>query len=109
MVCAYSRIKVIAPATPYDAKGMLVAAVRDNNPVVMLEHRWLHNTVGPVPKEIYEVFIKSESPVKVKTFLVAYSYMLTEAMVAAQALHQKGIDIEVIDAARIAHSILKPS
>jgi pyruvate/2-oxoglutarate/acetoin dehydrogenase E1 component len=92
-------LKVIAPATPYDAKGMLVAAVRDNNPVVMLEHRWLHNTVGLVPKEIYEAPLSKARVTREgkDVTLVAYSYMLTEAMVAAQALHQKGIDIEVID------------
>ena len=49
-----------------------------------------------MPKEIYEAPLsKAESPVKGKTLLVAYSYMLTEAMVAAQALHQKGIDIDI--------------
>ena len=48
-------LKVVMPATPYDAKGLLVAAVEDDNPVIYLEHRWLHGIWGPVPEERYRV------------------------------------------------------
>ena len=48
-------LKVVMPATPYDAKGLLISAVEDNNPVIFMEHRWLHNTFGEVPKRKYKV------------------------------------------------------
>ena len=50
-------LKVVAPSCAYAAKGMLTAAVRDNNPVIFIEHRWLHNTTSEVPEELYEVEI----------------------------------------------------
>ena len=92
-------LKVIAPATAYDAKGMLISAVRDNNPVVMLEHRWLHNTVGDVPSELYETPLGKSKVVKEgkDVTIVTYSYMVTEALVAANTLAAYGIDVEVVD------------
>src|SRR3989344_1474080 len=48
-------LKVVMPATAHDAKGLLVASVRDNNPVIFLEHRWVHGVRGPVPEELYEI------------------------------------------------------
>lgn len=92
-------LKVVAPATPKDAKGLLIAAVRDNNPVVILEHRWLHDTLEYVPKEIYETNIgKAKIAYKGnKLTIVTYSYMLLEALFAAETLAANGINVEVID------------
>src|SRR5262245_38296050 len=48
-------LKVVMPATPHDAKGLLIAAIEDDNPVVFIEHRWLYNIHGPVPEGVYRV------------------------------------------------------
>src|SRR5579872_1970482 len=48
-------LKVVMPSNPYDAKGLLISAIEDDNPVVYLEHRWLHGIFGEVPKEIYRI------------------------------------------------------
>ena len=92
-------IKVIMPSNPYDAKGLLTAAVRDNNPVVMLEHRWLHNTFGPVPEGNYEIEIgKAKIAQKGDDItIVSYSYMMVEALRCASILAKCGINAEVID------------
>lgn len=92
-------LKVVAPATPNDAKGLLVAAVRDNNPVVILEHRWLHNTVGNVRSELFETKIGKANIVRRggDLTLVTYSYMLTEALNVADILSRNGVSLEVID------------
>lgn len=92
-------LKVVAPATAYDAKGLMIAAVRDNNPVVFMEHRWLHNTFSHVPADTYETEIgKSRIARSGKDLtIVTYSYMVTEALVAADTLAKEGIDVEVID------------
>jgi pyruvate/2-oxoglutarate/acetoin dehydrogenase E1 component len=92
-------LKVVMPATPYDAKGLLVAAIRDNNPVVYLPDRWLHGQKGHVPEEMFEV------PIGVAAVrrggkdltIIASSYLAAEAQVAAQTLADDGIDAEVID------------
>lgn len=92
-------LKVVIPSTPYDAKGLLVAAVRDGNPVMFIEHRWVYDYTGYVPEEIYEVPIgkgivrRQGSDVTV----VAISQMVYEAEKAAKLLEAKGISIEIID------------
>ncbi len=48
-------LKVVMPSTPYDAKGLMIAAIADDNPVVFIDDRWLHHTEGEVPTEIYEI------------------------------------------------------
>ena len=92
-------LKVVAPSTAYDAKGMMIAAVRDNNPVVILEHRWLHNTTGDVPKKAFETPIGKSRIAKNGTdvTIVTYSYMVTEAIIAANALEKVGVSVEVVD------------
>ncbi|HEY8965290.1 MAG TPA: transketolase C-terminal domain-containing protein [Candidatus Methylacidiphilales bacterium] len=92
-------LKVVMPVSPHDAKGMLISAIEDNNPVVFLEHRWLHNISGSVPEGIYRVPI---GPVRVARegrdiTLVAVSYMVLEALRAAEMLAEQGIEAEVID------------
>ncbi len=92
-------LKVIMPATPYDAKGLMISAIEDNNPVIFLEHRWLHTITGKVPEAIYRIPIgkaniaRSGSDVTI----VAFSYMVIEALFAANILMTLGIDAEVID------------
>jgi len=92
-------LKVVMPSTPYDAKGLMIAAIADDNPVVYIDDRWLHHTDGAVPQEIYEVPIGKG---KIRRngndlTLVSVSYMMIPAMAAAEELASQGIDVEVID------------
>ncbi len=92
-------IKLVMPATPYDAKGLLIAAIRDDNPVVYIEHKMLYNTKGEVPEEDYTVTIgKAEvkRPGKDVTVLT-YSRQLLFCQEAAEELASEGIDVEIID------------
>jgi pyruvate/2-oxoglutarate/acetoin dehydrogenase E1 component len=92
-------IKVVAPATPYEAKGLLVSAIRDNNPVLFMEHKLLYRTKGPVPEELYTIPMgKAEvkRPGRDLT-LIAYSIMVPRALEAAQQLAAEGIEVEVVD------------
>jgi pyruvate dehydrogenase E1 component beta subunit len=92
-------LKVVAPATPYDAKGMLIAASRDGNPVMFVEHRWLYSHMGYVPEEAYAVPF-GEGVVRREgrdVTIVAISQMLYEALRAARTLAEEGIEAEVID------------
>ncbi len=92
-------LKVVMPATPHDAKGLLVSAIEDDSPVVFIEHRWLHGTFGPCPDDIYRVpigqarIIRSGKDVTV----AAVSHMVLEAFRAAELLAESGIDVEIID------------
>jgi pyruvate/2-oxoglutarate/acetoin dehydrogenase E1 component len=92
-------LKVVMPSTPYDAKGLLVASIEDDNPVVYIDDRWLYNFIGEVPEEIYSVpigkgMVRREGK---DATVVATSYMVYEAMKAAKNLDKEGIDVEVID------------
>lgn len=92
-------LKVVMPATPYDAKGLLIASVRDGNPVISIEHRWLYEHMGHVPEELYEVPIGKgivRRPGKDVT-IAALSLMVSESAKAAEILAKDGIDCEVID------------
>ena len=87
------------PSSPYDAKGLLLSAVHDENPVVYLEHRWLHNLFGAVPKAYYTVPL-GQAKVVVKgadVTIVAISHMVLEAYRAAKLLEEEGISVELID------------
>lgn len=92
-------LKVVMPTTPYDAKGLLVAAVEDDNPVIYLEHRWLHGVHGSVPSEYYRVQLGKARIMREGKDLtvVAASYMTLEALRAAEWLHRNGIEAEVLD------------
>lgn len=92
-------VKVVMPGTPYDAKGLLVASIQDDNPVIYIDDRWLYNETGEVPETIYSVPIgKGELRKEGKdATLVAMSYMVSEAMKAANSLENEGINVEVID------------
>ncbi len=92
-------LKVVAPATPKDAKGLLKSAIRDGNPVVFIEHKLLYNTKGEVPEGDYTTPIgKAEvkRPGRDIT-IVSFSRTLLFALEAAETLAQKGIQAEVID------------
>ncbi len=92
-------LKIAAPATPYDAKGLLISSIIDNNPVLFVEHRWLYKTVGNVPDTLYSIpFGKGVVRKKGKDVtIVAVSYMLVEALKAAEKLQAQNISVEVID------------
>jgi pyruvate dehydrogenase E1 component beta subunit len=92
-------LKVVMPSTPYDAKGLLVASVIDDNPVVYIDDRWLYELVGDVPKELYSVEI-GKGVVRRKgkdVTIVATSYMVHKAVEAAKDLEKEGIHAEIID------------
>ncbi len=92
-------LKVVMPTTPYDAKGLMISAILDNNPVVFLDDRWLYSQEDEVPEEIYSVPIGKGVRRREGTDIsvIASSYMALEAMKAAKALEQEGISIEIID------------
>jgi len=92
-------LKVVMPATPYDAKGLMISAIKDDNPVVYVDDRWLHNHEGDVPEEMYEVPI-GKAIIRRKgddVTVVATSYMVHIAMQAASELPKEGIEMEVLD------------
>lgn len=92
-------LKVIQPATPYDAKGMLLAAVADPDPVMIFEHKLLYKMKGPVPEGYYTVPI-GKADVRREgcdLTIVATSIMVHKALDAAAALEAEGIDVEVVD------------
>ena len=92
-------LKVVMPATPYDAKGLMIAAIRDPNPVVYIDDRFLYKDKDIVPEDIYEVEIGKGMVKKkgVDVTVVAVSLMVREAMKAADNLAKQRIDVEVID------------
>jgi len=92
-------LKVVMPATPYDAKGLLISAVEDNNPVIFIEHRWLHNIFGHVPEEMYRIKIGEARILREGNDLtiVSFSYMALESVKASEILEKNGIHSEVID------------
>ena len=98
----FPGIKVVAPATPYDAKGLFKSAVRDNNPVLFLEHKMLYFTRGDLP-ELDDDYVVPIGKADVKRqgkdlTLTTFSYQLLEALEAAEELKaEHGFDIEVID------------
>ena len=92
-------LKVVMPFSPYDAKGLLVSAVEDNNPIVFIEHRWLHPLLGEVPKKVYNTPIGEARVVKKgkDITIVSSSHMTLEVLKAAECLKNENIDVEVID------------
>jgi pyruvate/2-oxoglutarate/acetoin dehydrogenase E1 component len=92
-------LKVVMPATPYDAKGLLISSIEDNSPVIFLEHRWLYNMHGHVPSGVYRIPLGVPNRIRQgkDVTVVASSYMTIDAIKAAARLSQEGIDIELID------------
>ena len=93
-------LKVVAPSTPADAKGLLLAAIRDPDPVLVLEHKRTYRAIrGPVPEGDYVVPIGRAAVAREGSdvTVLAYGMMLHESLAAAEALSDEGIDVEVID------------
>ncbi len=92
-------LKVVLPATPYDAKGLLKSALRDENPVIFIEHKLLYGTKGAVPEEEYTVPLGVADVKRAgrDVTLVSYSRTVLLALEAAQEAAQEGIETEVID------------
>jgi pyruvate dehydrogenase E1 component beta subunit len=92
-------LKVVMPASAADAKGLLLSSIFDDNPVVFLEHRWLHNLKGEVPVGDYRVPIGKANRVREGTdvTVVATSYMTIEAVHAVDHLALQGLSCELID------------
>ena len=92
-------LKVALPSSPYDVKGLMVAAVRDDNPTVVVLNKRMLGTKGPVPEEIYEIPLGQAGTVRSgrDATVIAVGRMVPEAMTAATELAGSGIDVEVID------------
>lgn len=92
-------LKVVLPATPHDAKGLLIAAIRDPNPVMVFEHKLLYRVKGPVPEELYVEPI-GKAVVRrpgCDLSIITYSVMVDRALEAAERLAAEGIEVEVVD------------
>ena len=92
-------LKIVMPSFPYDAKGLLKTAIRDDSPVMFFEHKLLYSIEGPVPKEEYTIpfgvaDVKREGK---DVTIVATLYMVHKALAAAKMLSKEGIDVEVVD------------
>ncbi len=95
----FPGIYVVMPSTPYDAKGLLKAAIQDDNPVMFIEHKMLYKEKGPVPEEEYVIPL-GVADVKRQgrdVTIVTYSRMVLRALEAADLLAKEGIDVEVVD------------
>lgn len=92
-------LKVVMPSTAYDAKGLLITSILDDNPVIYIDDRWLYTHTGDVPEEIYQVPIGQAAIRRAgrDVTVAATSWMVIEALKAAQELAQAGIEVEVID------------
>jgi len=92
-------LKVVMPATPYDAKGMLKAAIRDNDPVMFIEHSNLYGIKGEVPEGDYVVPLGRSDVKRAGTdvTVVAYSSMLKPTLQVAEGLQGQGVSVEVVD------------
>jgi acetoin:2,6-dichlorophenolindophenol oxidoreductase subunit beta len=92
-------LKVVMPATPHDAKGLLIASIEDDNPVIFLEHRWLYSMHGPVPEGLYRVPLGQPKLMREgeHATVVSLSYMSLEALRASEMLAREGIEVDLID------------
>jgi pyruvate dehydrogenase E1 component beta subunit len=92
-------LKLVAPSTPHDAKGLLKSAIRDDDPVVFVEHKLLYMTKGPVPAEDYLIPL-GKADIKRRgadATLIAWLNMVPRSLQAAETLAQEGIEVEVVD------------
>lgn len=92
-------LKLVMPSTAYDAKGLLITSIADNNPVIFIEHRWSYKHEGHVPEEPYSIPFGKGIVRRLgkDVTIVGISYMVIEALRAAGKLQEEGYDLEVID------------
>ena len=97
-------LKVVLPTTPKDAKGLLISAIRDENPVIFIEHRWLYWQEGEVPEEPFTIPIGEANILRKgeDATIVATSWMNVEALKAAEILARRGVSLEIVDPRTIA-------
>ena len=98
-VCHIPGLKVVMPSRPYEAKGLLVSAIRDDNPVFVIENKLSLGHKGVVPEELYEVPLGEANIVREGSdaTVVALGRMVPETLKAAETLAAEGVDVEVID------------
>lgn len=92
-------LKVVAPSTPYDAKGLMISSIKDGNPVVFIDDRWLYRTQDEVPSEMYEIpigkaVLRNEGK---DVTLVSFSYLALESAKAVEELQKEGVSVDFID------------
>lgn len=100
LVAQQPGLKVVIPSTPYDAKGLLISAIRDNDPVIYLEHMKLYRSFRQeVPEEEYTIELGKAEVKRVGTDVtaIAYGAMVHTALKAAEELEKQGVSVEVID------------
>jgi pyruvate dehydrogenase E1 component beta subunit len=97
--CHVPGLKVVMPSGPYEAKGLMVAAVRDDNPVIVVNNKASLGVVGVVPQELYEIPLGKANIVRPGSnfTILATGRMVAESLKAADALAADGLDVEVID------------
>lgn len=99
LLCHIPGLKVVMPSTPYDAKGLLKAAIRDNNPVAFFEHKLGYAVKGEVPEEHYLIPIGKADIKRAgkDVTIISYSYTIHKCLEAAKMLEKEGVDAEVLD------------
>jgi len=92
-------LKVVAPSSAFDAKGLMVAAIRDDDPVVFIDDRWLYGEKSIVPEEIFEVEIGKGKIVRegADVSIICFSHMVPHVKKAAEVLQQEGLSVEIVD------------
>lgn len=92
-------LKVVAPTTPYEAKGLLIASIEDNNPVIFIEHRWLSNQLGDVPEGYYSLPLGKAHVMRAGEDVTIIASMDTtlESLGIAEKLEKQGISVEVLN------------
>ena len=92
-------LKLVMPSSPYDACGLLKSSIRDDHPVIFIEHKLLYTTKGEVPEQEYVVPLGSADVKRSgdDVTLITYSYMTLKCLEAAQLLEKEGISVEVVD------------
>ena len=93
-------LKVVMPSTPYDAKGLLITAIEDDNPTIFIEHRWLHQVADHVPMHYYQVPFSQARVLQEGdgVTVAAFSYAALESLQGARALYSNmGLQVEVVD------------
>jgi len=96
----FPGLKIAIPSNPYDAKGLLISAIKDENPVIVIEHKLLYKKVkGPVPEEMYSVEFGKANVIKEgrDVTVVATSYMVQKLLGIVDKIQAEGIDMEIID------------